>query len=209
MGLAQAYEKKFQKSLNAEREKRRRLEETVETLAKQHNKLEQVCKIVDIRSMSLISLQNHQNVQNQKSPGGTIEHEDDDEDDHDEFFDAMSEHPEAFGIKNESETNSFIDQSGSDPYSDIDESSDSMSMISSSGYEPVKIETADASKVLKSELRRSASEQQLENSHPQELGHRRAVSYDLLGQMAVSRSIFISKFYSLNSLGYYEQNVFY
>ena len=152
--------------------------------------------------MSLISLQNHQNAQNQRSPGGTIDHEDDDEDDHDEFFDAMSEHPEAFGIKNESETTNFIDQSGNDPYSDIDESSDSMSLISTGGYEPDKIEAADASQVVKSELRRSTSEQQLEHFHPQDLGHRRAVSYDLLGQIAVSLAVFICMFDSVTPLGF-------
>ena len=187
--MAQAYEKKFQKSLNAEREKRRRLEETVETLAKQHNKLEQVCKTVDMRSMSMISVQNHQNLQSQRSPGGTIELDDDEEEeeeDHDEFFDAMSEHPEAFGIKSESEKDIFIDHSGTDLYSDIDESSDSMSVGSAKVFSTEKCETTDQGRDLKSLLRRSASEQQLEHFHQQELGHRRAVSYDLRGQLLVS-----------------------
>ena len=178
--------------MNVEREKRRRLEETVETLAKQHNKLEQVCKTVDMRSMSMINLQNHQSVQNQRSPGGTSEHEDDDEDDHDEFFDAMSEHPEAFGIKSEADENSFIDQSSNDPYSDIDESSDPMPM----SYHPEKIETEDTPRVLKMELRRSASEQQLENYHQQDLGHRRAISYDLRGQITVSLTTLFTFIYA-------------
>ena len=158
----------------------------METLAKQHNKLEQVCKTVDMRSISMISLQNHQNLQIARSPGGTIEHDDEDEDDHDEFFDAMSEHPEAFGIKNENERNDFIDQSGNDPYSDIDESSETLSLSSAVAYPMEKVDAVDGSKHLKLQLRRSASEQRLEHLKQQELGHRRAVSYDLRGQITVS-----------------------
>jgi len=195
LSLAQAYEKKFQKSLNAEREKRRRLEETVETLAKQHNKLEQVCKTVDMRSMSMISVQNHQSLQSQRSPGGTIELDDDEdeEEDHDEFFDAMSEHPEAFRIQSESEKTIFVDHSGTDLYSDIDESSDSTSVGSAKVYHSEKSETTDQARDLKSLLRRSASEQQLEHFHPQDLGHRRAVSYDLRGQLLAVPTIQTTK----------------
>lgn len=186
LSLAQAYEKKFLKSLNLEREKRRRLEDTVETLAKQHNKLEQVCKYVDIRSMSMVNLHN-QNSQVARSPGGSIEHEDDDEDDHDEFFDAMSEHPEAFGMTCKEDTMSdFIDQSGNDPYSDIDESSETFSMSSAVDYPTEKMQNTDVAKEAELKIRRTASEKVLDSLSQQEIGHRRAVSYDLRGQITVS-----------------------
>ena len=44
--LAQTQGRKWQKSLQYERDQRLRLEETIETLAKQHNVLEQACRTV-------------------------------------------------------------------------------------------------------------------------------------------------------------------
>lgn len=195
LNLAQAYEKKFQKSLNVERVKRRRLEETVETLAKQHNKLEQVCKNVDIRSMSMGNLHGHQTAQIARSPGGTIELEEDDEDDHDEFFDAMSEHPEAFGMKCENQSNDFIDQSGNDPYSDIDESCETLSMGRAVAYPAEKIKIIDPD--VKFQIRRSISEKQLEGLTQQEMGHRRAISYDLRDRVKVCACLIIFSYKKL------------
>eukprot|EP00112_Aurelia_sp_Birch-Aquarium-sp1_P009621 Seg2098.9 transcript_id=Seg2098.9/GoldUCD/mRNA.D3Y31 product="Oxysterol-binding protein 1" protein_id=Seg2098.9/GoldUCD/D3Y31 len=179
LGLAQAYEKKFQKLLNLERQRRTRLEETVETLAKQHNKLELVCKTVDMRSksMSTSTLQNHQ-PQLSRSPGGTIDHGDEDEDDHDEFFDAMSEHPEAFGMES-----TEPDQQGNDPYSDYDDLSDSVSM---NVYIDEKTEDESDGSEARLNIRRSMSDKQLERVKAQEFGHRRAASDVLQGQMVVS-----------------------
>lgn len=44
LDLAKSYEKKFNRLITSERSKRMRLEETVETLAKQHNRLERACE---------------------------------------------------------------------------------------------------------------------------------------------------------------------
>ena len=48
--LAQTQGRKWQKSLQYERDQRLRLEETIETLAKQHNTLEQACREVKGKS---------------------------------------------------------------------------------------------------------------------------------------------------------------
>ncbi|XP_065054359.1 oxysterol-binding protein 1-like isoform X2 [Rhopilema esculentum] len=186
LALAQAYEKKFQKLLNLERQRRQRLEETVETLAKQHNKLELVCKNVDIRSKSLSVVNLHPNNSAvSRSPGGTIEYDEEDEDDHDEFFDAMSEHPEAFGMDRgeKARKDSYEEQGGNDPYSDIDDSSDTLSINSAVAFPSENAEEFKKPTENKSQIRRSISERNLEGVDHQELGHRRAISYDLRGQM--------------------------
>uniref|UniRef100_A0A667YAB3 Oxysterol-binding protein n=1 Tax=Myripristis murdjan TaxID=586833 RepID=A0A667YAB3_9TELE len=83
LALAQAHSKRWQKALQAEREQRVRLEETLEQLAKQHNHLERAFRgaaqantAADSKGKSL-------------SKG-----EASDEDDDNEFFDAMEEAPE-------------------------------------------------------------------------------------------------------------------
>ena len=43
LNLARSYEGRWQKTFEAEREQRRRLEETVESLAREHNRLEERC----------------------------------------------------------------------------------------------------------------------------------------------------------------------
>uniref|UniRef100_A0A3B4AIT4 Oxysterol-binding protein n=1 Tax=Periophthalmus magnuspinnatus TaxID=409849 RepID=A0A3B4AIT4_9GOBI len=83
LALAQAHSKKWQKALQAEREQRVRLEETLETLAKQHNHLERA-----FRGAAAIS------VRVGSAGPGPGKGEASDEDDDNEFFDAMEEAPE-------------------------------------------------------------------------------------------------------------------
>uniref|UniRef100_A0A3Q0S4H1 Oxysterol-binding protein n=1 Tax=Amphilophus citrinellus TaxID=61819 RepID=A0A3Q0S4H1_AMPCI len=76
LALAQAHSKRWNKALQAEREQRVRLEETLEQLAKQHNHLERA-----FRGAS----------QANASAAGPGKGEASDEDDDNEFFDAMEE----------------------------------------------------------------------------------------------------------------------
>uniref|UniRef100_A0A4W6E8V6 Oxysterol binding protein n=1 Tax=Lates calcarifer TaxID=8187 RepID=A0A4W6E8V6_LATCA len=82
--LAQAHSKRWQKALQAEREQRVRLEETLEQLAKQHNHLERAFRG---------AAQANATADN-KSAAGPGKGEASDEDDDNEFFDAMEEAPE-------------------------------------------------------------------------------------------------------------------
>uniref|UniRef100_A0A7N9AUC7 Oxysterol-binding protein n=1 Tax=Mastacembelus armatus TaxID=205130 RepID=A0A7N9AUC7_9TELE len=84
LSLAQAHSKRWQKALQAEREQRVRLEETLEQLAKQHNHLERAFRG---------AAQANASAEN-KSAVGPVKGEASDEDDDNEFFDAMEEAPE-------------------------------------------------------------------------------------------------------------------
>uniref|UniRef100_A0A3Q2XHB5 Oxysterol binding protein n=1 Tax=Hippocampus comes TaxID=109280 RepID=A0A3Q2XHB5_HIPCM len=81
LALAQAHSKRWQKALQAEREQRVRLEETLEQLAKQHNHLE--------RAFRGAAAQANATADNKTAKG-----EASDEDDDNEFFDAVEEAPE-------------------------------------------------------------------------------------------------------------------
>lgn len=91
--LAQTQEKRWQKALQYERQRRVTLEETVEALAKQHNTLERACR-------------KNTGVNLVEPPGTELGHDSDDEEeeleDEDEenaeFFDAIAEHPEGFTL---------------------------------------------------------------------------------------------------------------
>ncbi|XP_072563310.1 oxysterol-binding protein 1 isoform X1 [Paramormyrops kingsleyae] len=88
LALAQAHSKRWQKALQAEREQRVRLEETLEQLAKQHNHLERAFRGATVLPASLAN-----------TPGdskGSVPGKGDvsDEDDENEFFDAMEDVPE-------------------------------------------------------------------------------------------------------------------
>ncbi|XP_015762433.1 PREDICTED: oxysterol-binding protein 1-like isoform X1 [Acropora digitifera] len=90
--LAQTQEKKWHKSLHFERQRRITLEETVETLAKQHNTLERACRKSTGAVLPAI-------------PGSEPGHDSDEEeeaeeedDENAEFFDAIAEHPEGFTL---------------------------------------------------------------------------------------------------------------
>uniref|UniRef100_A0A6Q2YJ64 Oxysterol-binding protein n=1 Tax=Esox lucius TaxID=8010 RepID=A0A6Q2YJ64_ESOLU len=77
LSLAQAHSKRWQKALQAERDQRVRLEDTLEQLAKQHNHLERAFKSNTSADSS-----------------ATAKGEGSDEDDDNEFFDAVEEAPE-------------------------------------------------------------------------------------------------------------------
>uniref|UniRef100_A0A3B5KWZ7 Oxysterol-binding protein n=1 Tax=Xiphophorus couchianus TaxID=32473 RepID=A0A3B5KWZ7_9TELE len=77
LALAQSHSKRWQKALQAEREQRVRLEEALEQLAKQHNHLERAFRG---------AAQAHSIVDNKGEAS--------DEDDDNEFFDAMEDAPE-------------------------------------------------------------------------------------------------------------------
>ncbi|XP_035274908.1 oxysterol-binding protein 1 isoform X2 [Anguilla anguilla] len=85
LALAQAHSKRWQKALQAEREQRVRLEETLEQLAKQHNHLERAFRGATVLPAS------------QASPAGeakgsaSVKGDASDEDDENEFFDAMED----------------------------------------------------------------------------------------------------------------------
>uniref|UniRef100_A0A3B3T759 Oxysterol-binding protein n=1 Tax=Paramormyrops kingsleyae TaxID=1676925 RepID=A0A3B3T759_9TELE len=86
LALAQAHSKRWQKALQAEREQRVRLEETLEQLAKQHNHLERAFRGATVLPASLANTPGDRSV-----PGkGDVS----DEDDENEFFDAMEDVPE-------------------------------------------------------------------------------------------------------------------
>ncbi|RMX53738.1 hypothetical protein pdam_00000317 [Pocillopora damicornis] len=89
--LAQTQEKRWQKSLQLERQRRINLEETVEALAKQHNTLERACRKNTSKLPDL--------------PESELGHDSDDEEEeleedeeNAEFFDAIAEHPEGFTL---------------------------------------------------------------------------------------------------------------
>uniref|UniRef100_A0A3P9HHY9 Oxysterol-binding protein n=1 Tax=Oryzias latipes TaxID=8090 RepID=A0A3P9HHY9_ORYLA len=83
LSMAQTHSKRWQKALQAEREQRVRLEETLEQLAKQHNHLERAFRGAAQANASADS----------KSISGPGKGEVSDDDDN-EFFDAMEEAPE-------------------------------------------------------------------------------------------------------------------
>uniref|UniRef100_A0A3Q3J980 Oxysterol-binding protein n=1 Tax=Monopterus albus TaxID=43700 RepID=A0A3Q3J980_MONAL len=81
LALAQAHNKRWQKALQAERGQRVRLEETLEQLAKQHNHLERAFRGAAHANASA-------DIKSKKKGEAS------DEDDENEFFDAMEEAPE-------------------------------------------------------------------------------------------------------------------
>jgi len=105
--LAKTYEKKFNKLLTAERSKRMRLEETVETLAKQHMRLERACekeKGKEKLSTTVTSIESP-TIKIPMSPLLEKETSADQEDDDDDLFeDAMSDFPDQFPDKKKSDS---------------------------------------------------------------------------------------------------------
>ena len=89
--LAQTQEKRWQKALQYERQRRVTLEETVEALAKQHNTLERAC-----RKNTFSNLVEPQDTElGRDSDDEELEDEDEE---NAEFFDAIAEHPEGFTL---------------------------------------------------------------------------------------------------------------
>ncbi|KAJ8416481.1 hypothetical protein AAFF_G00357690 [Aldrovandia affinis] len=88
LALAQTHSKRWQKALQSEREQRVRLEETLEQLAKQHNNLERA-----FRGATVLPASQANSATDRKgsAPGkGDMS----DEDEENEFFDAMEDAPE-------------------------------------------------------------------------------------------------------------------
>lgn len=91
--LAQTQEKRWQKSLQYERQRRVTLEETVEALAKQHNTLERAC-----RKNTLSILVEPQDTELGRDSDDDEEALEDEDEENAEFFDAIAEHPEGFTL---------------------------------------------------------------------------------------------------------------
>ncbi|XP_063074778.1 oxysterol-binding protein 1 isoform X2 [Engraulis encrasicolus] len=91
LSLAQAHSKRWQKALQAEREQRVRLEETLEQLAKQHNHLERAFRGATV----LPAAQGNAVTDGGKGGPSSGKGDASDEDDENEFFDAM-EDPQEF-----------------------------------------------------------------------------------------------------------------
>ncbi|XP_075947571.1 oxysterol-binding protein 1 isoform X2 [Anarhichas minor] len=89
LSLAQSHSKRWQKALQVERDQRIRLEETLEQLAKQHNHLERAFRGATVLPPSF------SNPALANKGGGPVKGDASDEDDDNEFFDAM-EDPAAF-----------------------------------------------------------------------------------------------------------------
>ncbi|XP_038127786.1 oxysterol-binding protein 1-like isoform X2 [Cyprinodon tularosa] len=85
LSIAQSHSKRWQKALHTERDQRIRLEETLEQLAKQHNHLERAFRGATVLPSSL----SNPNL-NIKS-GVSVKGDASDEDDDNEFFDAMED----------------------------------------------------------------------------------------------------------------------
>ncbi|XP_019362307.1 PREDICTED: oxysterol-binding protein 2-like [Gavialis gangeticus] len=86
--LAETHSRKWQRTLQYEREQRIRLEETIEQLAKQHNSLERACRGAPGLSSSTTGITNTTKGSVQPSKG-----EASDEDEETEYFDAMEDAP--------------------------------------------------------------------------------------------------------------------
>ncbi|XP_074547000.1 oxysterol-binding protein 1-like isoform X1 [Halichoeres trimaculatus] len=84
LSLAQSHSKRWQKALQVERDQRIRLEETLEQLAKQHNHLERAFRGATVLPSSF----SNSNLGNK---GGSGKGDASDEDDDNEFFDAMED----------------------------------------------------------------------------------------------------------------------
>ncbi|XP_072356519.1 LOW QUALITY PROTEIN: oxysterol-binding protein 1-like [Scyliorhinus torazame] len=93
--LAQTHSKKWQKALQHEREQRIRLEETLEQLAKQHNNLERAFRGATVLPAS-------SSLSAGSAKGSTGSRDLSDEDDENEFFDAMEDVAEFITVQADS-----------------------------------------------------------------------------------------------------------
>ncbi|XP_039623274.1 oxysterol-binding protein 1-like isoform X1 [Polypterus senegalus] len=89
LSLAQTHSKKWQKALQYERDQRIRLEETLEQLAKQHNNLERA-----FRGATVLPASSPGSAGSSKGSGSHGKGDMSDEDEENEFFDAMEDAPE-------------------------------------------------------------------------------------------------------------------
>uniref|UniRef100_A0A8C3AA12 Oxysterol-binding protein n=1 Tax=Cyclopterus lumpus TaxID=8103 RepID=A0A8C3AA12_CYCLU len=100
LALAQAHSKRWQKALQAERDQRVRLEETLEQLAKQHNHLERAFRG---------AAQANATADNTSAAGPGKGEASDDDDDDNEFFDAMEEAPEFITVPADPQFHKSVD----------------------------------------------------------------------------------------------------
>lgn len=91
MELAQTQEKRWQKALQYERQRRVTLEETVEALAKQHNTLERACRKNTVAGLV-------EPPDTELGRDSDEEELEDEDEENAEFFDAIAEHPEGFTL---------------------------------------------------------------------------------------------------------------
>ena len=119
--LAQTQEKKWQKSLQFERQRRITLEETVEALAKQHNTLERAC-----RKSTGGHLADMPGVEPGRDSDEEEELEEEEDDENAEFFDAIAEHPEGFTIS-VTKSRESLQSSSSELSMDLDDAKPSLS----------------------------------------------------------------------------------
>ena len=151
-----------------------RLEETVETLAKQHIQLEQACEIEKVKSKTKGAAIPASPTSPTIIKGFRID-DDEDSEDEDLFEDAMSDFPEAFpGITSpEKEDNKYLN-----PYTEFE---DSMSLNDDSSITSgeLSIQVKSGSSILntESDIRRSHSEQELNATN--KAHHKRWQSEDI------------------------------
>ncbi|XP_061574832.1 oxysterol-binding protein 1-like isoform X2 [Cololabis saira] len=138
LSLAQSHSKRWQKALQTERDQRIRLEETLEQLAKQHNHLERAFRGATVLppSFSNLTLSNKGGV----SGKGDVSDEDDDN----EFFDAMEDPAEFITVpadpkyhrRSGSNVSGFSTETGMD-----DQSFDELSLASNpESPQPLELE---------------------------------------------------------------------
>jgi len=186
--LARSYEKKFTRLLNTERSKRMRLEETVETLAKQHIQLERACEIEKVKEFhhqkSLGSLesptiktfdQRDRLVKEQDKVTATDKKEEteEEEEEDDLFEDAMSDFPEAFPGHTSPDKDLQIN-----PYQDFEDSY-SLNDDSSVASAELSVQHIKSHLLKEQDIKRSSSETVLTSK--KEAGHRRWMSEDIQG----------------------------
>lgn len=170
-----------------------RLEETVETLAKQHIQLERACEYEkEKESRNKIGLESP-TIASQENPfvPAVDQNAEGSEDEQDEFFDAMSEHPEAFGIVVEASPRHETYSN----YEDEESLNDTSSLVSGESVPEYVIKSAISKDIIEEhdiKLQRSFSERALA-SQVAEINHRRAQSQDLKGNFAhVSYASFVN-----------------
>lgn len=163
--LAQSYEKKFTRLQNVERSKRMRLEETVETLAKQHIRLERACEIEKGSSNSTI--------QNFNSGGNEAGDSDDDL-----FEDALADLSDGTGML-------------VTPAVHVLELDDSSSLNDDSSLASNELVVPTASGSEDPDMRRTTSEQLI--GTVKESGHRRWVSEDMKARTGTFGDVVLSR----------------
>lgn len=166
--LAKSYERKFNRLLATERSQRMRLEETVETLAKQHMRLERACekeKGKEKLSSTVTSVESP-TIKTTMSPLLEDTVNESAEEDDDLFEDAMSDFPQQFpGHTSPNSNNSY------ETYNDLEETVSLNEDVSS----------LDEGTEEEQNIKRASSEQNLSPQKEGHQQHRRWLSEDIKG----------------------------